>query len=326
MGHGDAQVHRSRRRAIIEEHPEVLKLTGPDSRTQYYAYAVFAMQLFLAWAVSSSMPAAIVMGVVVSPYMGFAALVLMHETCHGLVFKEGAFMFYNRLLGILCNSVLLMPISEIMRQHHNVHHFDLGNVKKDVDVPHNYEVKWVGTSSFRKTLWLGLNIIVLPARSMAKLPVCWNRFVVFNWAVCLSFTLSAFLYSQASFAYLLLGLVLSQSIHPANARQVQRHIKIVDKLQLKEPALDAAGKIAIHDVKLNTFSYYGSLNPLTLNVGYHVEHHDFSNIAWTRLPELHNMAGEKWYAKSAAYSSRGFSDIVSFIFDPKTTLGDFAAT
>jgi len=41
-----------------------------------------------------------------------------------------------------------------------------------------------------------------------------------------------------------------------------------------------------------TFSYYGALNALTLNVGYHNEHHDFPNIAYSRLPELHALAPE----------------------------------
>jgi len=144
--------------------------------------------------------------------------------------------------------------------------------------------------------------------------------MVLNWIICVPFTLGTLYLSFPAFMYLLLGVFLSQSSHPANARQVQRHIKLFAKGECDSNNVN----LPIYKRGLNTFSYYGGLNFLTLNVGFHVEHHDFGNISWTKLPELRRIAGEKWYPSRVAYYSRGFSDIIAFIKNPNITLADYA--
>jgi sphingolipid delta-4 desaturase len=321
MGSGDAELHRRRRRAIQEEFPEVQKLLGHDSRTQYYAYAIVIIQVAIAYAVRGSMLWAVVFGLTISPYVAFAVLTLIHEVSHSLVF---GYPTYDRLLGIFTNMILLAPVSEVFRQHHNVHHTHLGNVKKDVDVPGEREMRAVGNSTVLKTAWLILSVFILPIRSLKKLPVKWNIFVALNWVVCLTFTFTTLFLSGSSFVYMLLGTVLSQSMHPANARQVQRHIK------LYHDEKDGAGRepdapdAPLHKQKINTFSYYGGLNFLTLNVGFHVEHHDFGNVPWTKLPALKRIAGEKWYPTDGGYKSRGFKEIFAFLLNPKISLADYA--
>jgi len=317
MGSGDALLHQKRKLTIQKEFPEILKLTGPDNRTQFFAYALFLTQVLFGYVVRDSWIGAITLGVTISPYMAFAVLTLIHEVSHSLVF---AYLPFNRLLGIFCNMVFLAPVSEVFRQHHNIHHTHLGDVKKDVDVPGERETRAVGNSSLLKTLWLIFSVFVLPVRSMAKLPVRWSGMMVLNWVACLSFSSTLFILSKPAFVYMLLGMILSQSMHPANARQVQRHINLYSK---KEENGAGGEDVPVHERKLNTFSYYGGLNLLTLNVGFHVEHHDFGNIAWSRLPEVRRIAGEKWYPSKGAYHSRGFAEIFAFILNPKITLADY---
>lgn len=317
MGSGDAGVHAARKRAIQEEHPEVQKLTGHDTRTQWFAYSLFLTQVFLAYLVRNSFIGACVLGVTISPYVGFAVLTLIHEVSHNLVFENKS---ANRLLGILCNTVFIAPVSEVFRQHHNMHHLHLGDVHKDVDVPGKKEMRFVGNSMVKKTAWLVLSVFVLPVRSMLKLPVYWSIMMVINWVACIGFGLFVLTHSQPAFLYMILGTVLSQSMHPANARQVQRHINVYkDKEYVPQ-----GDETPIHQRKLNTFSYYGIQNLFTLNVGYHVEHHDFANIAWTRLPMLKKIAGEKWYPENSAYHTRGVSEIIAFILNPRISLADYA--
>jgi len=321
MGSGDALLHSKRRVAIIKEFPEVLKLAGCDSSTQYFAYALFLIQVIFAYVVRDSLGGAIVLGMIVSPYVDMTILSLIHEVSHALVFT---YLPYNKLLGIFCNTVFLAPCSEVFRQHHTMHHLHLGDVQKDVDVPGKREMAAVGNSIILKTGWLALSMFILPIRSLKKLPVKWDEMMVLNWAACLGFALVVFILSKPAFVYLFLGMVLSQSAHPANARQVQRHINTTKGEKDDGKRIIDDESIPLHERKLNTFSYYGILNLWTLNVGYHVEHHDFGNIPWSRLPELKRIAGEKWYPSGAAYSSRGVGDILAFIFNKRVTLADYA--
>lgn len=64
-----------------------------------------------------------------------------------------------------------------------------------------------------------------------------------------------------------------------------------------------------------TTSYYGWLNILCYNVGYHNEHHDFPSVPWTRLPQLRAIAKE-FYDPLPAHSSWP-AVTYKFIMDPK---------
>jgi len=69
-----------------------------------------------------------------------------------------------------------------------------------------------------------------------------------------------------------------------------------------------------------TYSYYGPLNALAYNVGYHNEHHDFPSVAWTRLPALRKLAPE-FYDNIPSHPSWPMV-IVNFIRD--TEVGIYA--
>ncbi|MEQ1712647.1 MAG: fatty acid desaturase, partial [Hyphomicrobium sp.] len=62
-----------------------------------------------------------------------------------------------------------------------------------------------------------------------------------------------------------------------------------------------------------TYSYYGPLNLVAMNVGYHNEHHDFPSVPWNRLPLLKQMAPE-FYDRLVAHRS-WLKLWLQFIFD-----------
>ena len=305
----DFELHQWRKNKILAEYPEIRSLYGYDSRTQYYAYICIFLQFSLAYLSRNSYLVAITLGIIAGPFVNAAVLVFMHEATHMLVFKNPA---YNRLLSIATNTAMLAPISEIFRQHHYRHHRQLGDDNHDVDVPTQFEIRLVRNIWWRKALWLMFNMIILPARSLVRLPVEVDKYLIFNWIACISCGVATFLYSRASFLFLLLSLLNSQGLHPANTRQVQRHIFNGDDQMRSTPDRPA------------TYSYYGPGNMFTLNVGYHVEHHDFNRIPWTRLPQLRKIAGKKWYPDECAYHSRGLPELINFVVNPNISLADFA--
>lgn len=73
--------------------------------------------------------------------------------------------------------------------------------------------------------------------------------------------------------YLLFSSFFAGSLHPCAAHFIAEHYLF--------------GGIA-----QETWSYYGPLNVLAYNVGYHNEHHDFPSVPWSRLPEVKRLAPE----------------------------------
>ena len=90
-----------------------------------------------------------------------------------------------------------------------------------------------------------------------------------------SFTISLFSYASARMRLLYLFASFWFSVgglHPLGARWLQEHFTA--------------------DPSQETFDYYGPLNLVALNIGYHNEHHDFPDVPWSRLPRLKRMAPE----------------------------------
>lgn len=263
-------------------------------------------------AASHSWTACLLLAATIGPYCDATVLAIMHEATHFLIFPNRRPL--NRIFSIGVNCVMVMPISEIFRQHHWAHHSGLSDPARDVDIPYPFEVDLVGNSPGRKALWLAFNMIILPARAMSRLPVLVDRFLVLNWVACISFGASAFfLGGLRSLLYLVLSTLASQGLHPANSRQLEEHLYDGSSRDVQEGGGNESG----------TYSYYGIANLWTLNVGYHQEHHDFPAVPQSLLPELRKRAGKQWYPDARAFERRGISTITNFIFNPNISLADF---
>ena len=67
-----------------------------------------------------------------------------------------------------------------------------------------------------------------------------------------------------------------------------------------------------------TYSYYGLLNAIQFNIGYHNEHHDLVKVPWVHLPKIKALAPEFY---DHLHWHRSWTRVLlQFLFDPKLDL------
>lgn len=297
-----ARPHPRRRRAILTAHPEVAKLIGYDRRTALIIFGVVGLQTALA-GVFGHLGLAywwllLLVAYGIGAFANHAMYVAIHDAVHNAILKSPT---GNKWMAIIADLPNTVPTAMGFRCYHMKHHSHLGDYDYDADLPSHWEAKLVGNRWYGKALWLFFFPLVQVGRLQrlkGTVPMggtwTWiNAAVIFAYdaAILYFFGLAGLLYLVASFWF-------SVGLHPVGARWVQEHFTF-------DPAQE-------------TYDYYGPLNRLALNIGYHNEHHDFPEVPWTRLPTLKTMAPEFYDDLKTHPSWTGL--FFSFIFDPRYTL------
>jgi sphingolipid 4-desaturase/C4-monooxygenase len=279
--------HRTRRQVIIKAHPEVTKLCGPEPLTKYLVLLVVSLQLLVAYTLREtpifSWPfflAAYLVGATANQNLFLA----IHEISHNLAFRSG---FLNRCIAIFANLPIGIPYSAGFRPYHLTHHKSLGVDGIDTDLPTSLEALLLD-SVLGKAFFCTFQIIFYAIRPVLvyKMPFTSVHYSNIVAQLAFDFAIVHFMTGR-SLMYLVLSSFLAGSLHPCAAHFIAEHYVFVT------PNLSESTKGSHADVPIpETYSYYGPLNVLTYNVGYHNEHHDFPAVPWTRLPKLHNIAKE----------------------------------
>lgn len=277
--------HRTRRQAIIKAHREVLQLCGPEPLTKYLVLAVVSLQITCAYLLKDtpimSWPfwlTAYIIGATANQNLFLA----IHEISHNLAFRTPV---YNRLLAIFANLPIGIPYSAGFRQYHLTHHKSLGVDGLDTDLPTAFEAIFLDSVA-GKAFFCTFQLLFYAIRPMFVFKVPFGLIHYLNIAGQVVFDAVIIRYfGWRAMAYFILSSFLAGSLHPCAAHFISEHY-VFERSQVK------GGKMP-QDVPIpETFSYYGPLNALTYNVGYHNEHHDFPAVPWTRLPKLYEIAKE----------------------------------
>jgi len=267
---------------------------GRNPRSAVWVVALVAMQWGIAaFADSLGWAWLVAVAYLVGAVINHALYVMIHECTHNLVFERAT---YNKLLGILCDFALVIPGALAFRKYHLLHHKYLGQLGLDPDIVLPSEARLVGRSAWRKALWmflLGISQALRPCN--VRNVGLWDRWTAANLAIQVLVNVSLFLLLGAeALVYLALSTLFALGLHPLGGRWIQEHY------------VTRQGQ--------ETYSYYGLLNRLCFNMGYHNEHHDFANVPWNNLPKLRAMAPDYYDSLKSYRSWTGV--VLRFVFDP----------
>lgn len=291
--------HVQRAKRILAAHPEVKELFGYERATAWITLLIVGLQISVAVAVAQQ-PGWVVFlaAYTIGALANHALFVVIHECAHNLVFRRG---WGNLALGIFANLPIVFPSSVSFKKYHLLHHRHQGKMEWDADLAGPREARVFGRSVAGKALWLlgffAIEGFVRPSR-VRKVKLI-DRWTVANIAVEVAFLAGmTYFLGWNALAYLALASVFSIGLHPVGARWIQEHY--------------------VFRAPQETYSYYGPLNRLCLNVGYHNEHHDLVRVPWTRLPRLKAMAPEFY---DSLHSHRSWTMLLlRFLFDREVTL------
>jgi sphingolipid delta-4 desaturase len=291
--------HSSRRAALLDARPDVKRLVGPRAATSWLGVAVCALQ-FGAAALIADRPwwAIVLCALFFGAFAVHCLNCVIHECTHNLAFENTS---ANRVIAILANMPSLIPSAMAFWHYHLLHHYHFGVRGMDSDVPANWEARAVKNRAWRKLLWLLLLPVsyglLHPLNVRARLPL--DRWLALNVSVCaLAWVGVLWFAGWPSVVYLLLSTYFATGPHPAGAHILQEHV-----------AFDGGNGMA---------SYYGPINLVSVNLGYHLEHHDMPAVSGWHLPALRRTAPE-FYDGHYRHRSR-LTGLWKFVFDDRIRL------
>lgn len=281
-----------------------------------------------------------------------AIMLAIHEISHGMGFGPSR-PLANKLFAIFANLPIGVPMSISFKKYHLEHHRYQGDERLDTDVPTNMEASFF-TNPTRKLIWCILQPFFYTLRPLFVNPKPMEKYELINVLVQLSFDfIIVKTFGWHILAYMIGGSLLAMGLHPVAGHFISEHTLMFEnragcrqdemdknnnneKLQTNGHQVIANGKH--HTSEPNgdttsgkkqgetvdeegnflvpeTCSYYGPLNWLTFNVGYHVEHHDFPSIPGSKLHMLSEIAPE--FYKNLNHHTSWTYVLWKYITDPK---------
>lgn len=311
--------HMLRRKLILAKHPEIKSLMVVDPYFKWQVLALVFAQIGTVFLLRNvdSLYILLFLGYFVTGIISHALFIAIHEIVHDHAFGPNRTRA-NIILGMVANLPLIFPVSVFQKQHHPKHHRHTGIYGVDPETPSDYE-KTAFRTHLGKIVWMiagpFFTAFNYPPRGYKKDEKLKTH------AICN--TISQFIFTSlvAHFCglrmafYLIFSFFVILNFHPIAGERLSDHSHLfkMKDIQIFEERNGMKNR-GVQLESLGTFSYYGPINKITFNAGYHVEHHDFPSIPGSKLPLVRKIAPE-FYNSLPYYTSRTRA-IWNFITEP----------
>ena len=273
---------------------------GYDPNFKYQVLLLMVIQFTLAYLMKDfSWTIVFLVAYTIGGVINHALLLALHEISHNLAFGH-ARPLHNRIFSLIANFPIGVPCAISFKKYHLEHHRYQGDEELDVDLPTQFEAQMFFNTA-TKFVWVVLQPFFYSLRPMFVNPKNPLPLEIVN--MVLQFSVDALVvhyWGGKSLAFMIASSLLGMGLHPVAGHFISEHYMFAKGYE--------------------TYSYYGPLNYVTFNVGYHNEHHDFPSVPGSRLPMVKEIASE--YYKDLPQHNSWTRVLYEFITDP--AIGPYA--
>lgn len=291
------QPHWARRKAITKIHPEVGELHFYDPSSAWWTLALVSVMYITAYLFKDlGYGTLFLLAYCFGAFVDHGLWVLVHDLGHNTAFET---KWLNSVFLVICNIPHILPSSVTFKYYHKQHHTHLNELYDDPDIPGPSEQAFFGNSCLGKMGFLLFFPFIQAMRTFRYGKMYYDHWVLLNYIVVIGCNVAALYYwGPRAFFYLAVSFYSALSFHPCGARWIAEHYALRPEQE--------------------TYSYYGPINLVSFNIGYHNEHHDYPRVPWSQLPKLTKMAPEFY---QPLYQHPSYVGLMwQFFFDPNFTL------
>lgn len=289
--------HHNRRRKMLEQHEKEIKSVPQFDETLIPMSAMLLLAQIFGAVATQQLPLGqkAILAYAIGAPIAHASFLLCHECSHN---NASPAPWINKMTAIVANGAVGVPFAISFRHYHRLHHQNQ-NSSEDPDMPTQLErllLQGIGGKLFFCAFQLFFYAL-RPVLCFKPPPA--DRWIALNVTFQLAVNAAVVAVSGwDSLIYMLISTWLAGSLHPLSGHFLAEHAET--------------------EKDVFTYSYYGPLNMLSFNVGYHNEHHDFPNIPGRYLPRIRTI-GRQFYDKLPSCKSWPGA-LIDFVFDSSLSL------